>query len=274
MARDNGLNEFSLGIIGLNTRHIVGSIVSVPQGSSQCMLMQFCTPVRVNTAEGFVAADRGDCLILSPYFPRLITAIDENSAFANNWLFFNCDNLENLLQSYGLEPNILVHDLDPVEIINNFQVLLGESIQRLPYSQRKCELAFEQMLLHLGREETAVTGMLTAAEREYKMTLSKLRTSIYAEPCELWRVPMMARSVAMSEAWFNRLYKKLYSITPMQDVIKARIACAKNKLVDQNGPLNIIARESGFQNEFYFAKIFKKNTGLTPGAYRTRTRKQ
>ena len=52
-------------------------------------------------------------------------------------------------------------------------------------------------------------------------------------------------------------------------MINARIECAKNKLLAQHDTLYTIARESGFQNEYYFAKMFKKSTGVTAGQYRS-----
>lgn len=209
MKIEAGLGKFKIIKVGLNTRHMAGTVVNAPQGSTHSVLMQFCTPARVNTERGIVTADSGDCMIHTPLFPRIFSARDESSEFANNGLFFSCEGLDTMLQAYGLKPNMLLHDLDPVEIMRCFQTLLSESIQTFSYSQRKCELIFEQMLLHLGRE----------------------------------------------------------------DVIHAKIECAKNKLVYQNEPLHTIAQESEFHNEFYFSKIFKKHTGLTAGEFRERANK-
>ena len=47
-----------------------------------------------------------------------------------------------------------------------------------------------------------------------------------------------------------------------------RIEHAKRLLRDPNYKILQIAQESGFHDTRYFAKIFKKNVGITPSEYR------
>ncbi|NLO35456.1 MAG: helix-turn-helix transcriptional regulator [Clostridiaceae bacterium] len=255
--------------IGLNTRHLAGSVVSPSQVATHAVFWQFCSPVRVQTAAGLVNAGPGDCIIYEPGFARRLLAPDPNAAYANNWLFFHFAPLPAVLAAYGLKPNVICHASDWLEITRLLQIILDEFLHPILHSARRSELVFEEILLQLSRAAASESVTMSELDRSVRSKLQEIRTRIYADPCAQWSVPQMARAASISTAWFNTLYKKQYDTTPKQDVINARIECAKNKLLAQHDTLYTIARESGFQNEYYFAKMFKKSTGVTAGQYRS-----
>lgn len=262
------MSNFEVIKIGLNTRHLGGSVVNPAQVASHAVFWHFCTHVRVRCANGIVSAGPGDCILYEPGFPRSLLAPDPETTYANNWIFFRFAHLPVVLAVYGLKPNIIYRNVDSMEIMRLLQVILGEFLHPTHYSEQRCELLFEEILLHMGRASQSETIQLSDVSRSSRSMLKEIRTTIYADPCANWSVQQMARAASISTAWFNTLYKKQYGMTPKQDVINARIECAKNKLLAQNDTLYTIARESGFQNEYYFAKMFKKTTGLTAGQYR------
>ena len=72
----------------------------------------------------------------------------------------------------------------------------------------------------------------------------------------------------MSDCWFNRPFKKVTKVTPIQYIISLRITSAINLLENTNHNINQIASMVGYDDEYYFSRLFKKNTGLSPTAYR------
>ena len=262
------MSQMEILRIGLNTRHLAGSVVNPPHVATHAVFWQFCSPVRVQTAEGLVNAGPGDCIVYEPGFPRRLLAPDPGTAYANNWLFFHFPPLSAFLEAYGLRPNVICHASDWLEITRLLQIILDEFLHPTFHSARRSELVFDEVLLQLSRASAAESAPVSEIDRTVRSKLQEIRTQIYADPCALWSVPHMARSASISAAWFNNLYKKQYGTTPKQDVINARIECAKNKLLAQHDTLYTIARESGFQNEYYFSKMFKKSTGMTAGEYR------
>ena len=76
----------------------------------------------------------------------------------------------------------------------------------------------------------------------------------------------MAANVFLSVNQLITLYKRFFGVTPKQDLLEARIVKAKTLM----GPSTIIkevANNCGFENEYYFSRVFKQKTGMTPSEY-------
>jgi len=63
--------------------------------------------------------------------------------------------------------------------------------------------------------------------------------------------------------------KRAIGQTPYAAIVRARIDRAKAMLVRTDAPMSEIARECGVE-QYHFYTLFKKATGMTPGAYRQR----
>lgn len=68
--------------------------------------------------------------------------------------------------------------------------------------------------------------------------------------------------------YLNRIFKKAIGSTIFQWLNNYRINEAKKLLQTSNIAHQHIAEQTGFSNEFYFSKVFKKITGITPTEYR------
>ena len=71
-------------------------------------------------------------------------------------------------------------------------------------------------------------------------------------------VPQMARRVGLSESRFCVLYKSLFGIAPMRDIIYARIERAKNLLSARTYSVSEVAKLAGYTNEYHFIRQFKR----------------
>ena len=74
----------------------------------------------------------------------------------------------------------------------------------------------------------------------------------------------------VSPSTVTRLFKKHFSLTPIQFINQLRIKKAQKILATTNQKMSAIAHQIGIPDPFYFSKIFKKYTGSTPFAYRKR----
>lgn len=81
-------------------------------------------------------------------------------------------------------------------------------------------------------------------------------------------LPIAAQKSELSRRRFNELFKKQYGITPNDYLTELKIDAAKSLLVDNGLSVKSIAELCGFDDIYYFCKIFKNHIGLTPTEFR------
>lgn len=79
-----------------------------------------------------------------------------------------------------------------------------------------------------------------------------------------------ARTVAMSERNFLRLFKREMGLTPSQHLLRARLDLSCELLAKSDLPIDKIARRAGLTNGERFSKIFRKRFAMSPSEYRLR----
>ena len=82
------------------------------------------------------------------------------------------------------------------------------------------------------------------------------------------QVAALARLLGISEGYFYHAFKHTTGVTPVRYITSARIEKAKVLLLNSNASVTQIGMEVGFDNPSYFAKLFKKETGSSPSAFR------
>lgn len=106
------------------------------------------------------------------------------------------------------------------------------------------------------------------AEQLYYAAFSRLRRDIYQNPEEDWSVNRCSQILEMSVSHFQRLYRSVFGISCMRDVQNSKLCHAKNLLLHTNDTLQSIAEKCGYDYS-HFMRLFKKEVGMTPTAYRS-----
>jgi AraC-like DNA-binding protein len=78
----------------------------------------------------------------------------------------------------------------------------------------------------------------------------------------------MAELLDMSPAYLGRIFKKLTLKSVPDYLNEYRIERAKELLVSTHVSIEEISQKTGYNNNTYFYKVFKKYTGITPAEYR------
>lgn len=78
----------------------------------------------------------------------------------------------------------------------------------------------------------------------------------------------------MSRSSFQHLYKELFGISAITDVILSRIDHAKYLLSTTDIPIKKISEMCGYNNDIHFMRQFKKVTEITPTKYREEEKKK
>lgn len=89
---------------------------------------------------------------------------------------------------------------------------------------------------------------------------------------ENFQQPITVQSVSkrffMHPNYLSQLFKKEMKMNFTQYVTSMRMASAQRMLRESLLPVSDIAERTGYRDYFYFARAFKKHTGMTPTAYR------
>lgn len=138
------------------------------------------------------------------------------------------------------------------------------------YREEIIEYYTEILLLKLSRTiRSGISGSSGAlAEKNHRLT--QLRTLIFTAPNDIPDIDEMAAELKMSRSGFQHLYKRMFGVSIMTDVIRGRIDRAKRLLSSTNLTIKEIAERCGYESEYNFMKQFKTKTGQTPTEYRKR----
>lgn len=72
----------------------------------------------------------------------------------------------------------------------------------------------------------------------------------------------------ISRRRFNELFKRQFDVTPNTYILQRKVEFAKRMLKLDELSVTDIAELCGFCDVYYFSKVFKKEIGTTPSAYR------
>lgn len=81
----------------------------------------------------------------------------------------------------------------------------------------------------------------------------------------------LAKAVAatgLTARRFGELFRNRYQTTPNRYILFRKVEYAKNILLLGNLSVAEVAELSGFSDVYYFSKVFKTETGITPSAFR------
>ena len=84
----------------------------------------------------------------------------------------------------------------------------------------------------------------------------------------------IARSAAVGRRECLRCFQSLIHKSPFEYLLDYRVETAQRLLRTSSLPILDIALQTGFSNEAYFCKVFKRISGKTPNTYRKAHRRQ
>lgn len=81
-------------------------------------------------------------------------------------------------------------------------------------------------------------------------------------------IKMLADMCEISTSRFTRIFKNIFATTPTKYMNSLRIERAKKLLAETELQITIVSEMSGFSSTYYFSRLFKQTTGVSPLKYR------
>lgn len=89
------------------------------------------------------------------------------------------------------------------------------------------------------------------------------------ERIELWlSAEDIERSVGLPSSKYGPVFHEYTGLSPHQYFLQLKINRAKLLLADSGSSVKETSQELGFESEFYFSRLFKKKTGLSPSQWK------
>lgn len=151
--------------------------------------------------------------------------------------------------------------------------LLGDELdQRRPGTDAAIPALLDTMLLYILRawyQDHAPRGTGGWAAALADPTIGSALQDMHAEPAAPWTVEGLSRRAGVSRSAFSRRFTDLVGRPPMAYLTWWRMSTAGRILrSDDDAPLQAVAERVGYSSEFAFNRAFKREFGLSPGAYR------
>lgn len=159
----------------------------------------------------------------------------------------------------------LIYLIDQQENLrnNNVQWNRSNALRRL---MRTCRTK-EDYLQYIGDLEDKCDELLKQG-REYLNAIRAGKLYIQQNFQKKISLEDVARNVNHNASYFSRMFSKETGESFTDYLTGVRIEHAKRLLTDTDIGLSSISEQCGFNNQYYFSRIFKKSTGLAPGEWR------
>ncbi len=207
----------------------------------------------------------GNLLFLPPRTAHIYHA-DPRSPWTIFWFHFRGLRAEDYLTTLGVSAS------KPVVSVDEPEVLLD---------------AFEDTFRHAthGFSETALTGLSTSFARLLGLVkvhqraagprtrlagsrLLKVLASMRGDLAHAWTLDELARNASLSVPHFTELCRIQTGMPPLGLLIRLRLQKAMDLLQQGNHNVAEAALAVGYDDPFYFSRLFRKHMGMTPSACR------
>jgi len=216
-----------------------------------------------NAAIGRVKIEAGHAIILFPGEWHRYRPV-KKVGWTENWIGFRGEYAEHIMNGFfSLSKPVfrMGHDEELLTLIRSVVDLTEQT-----------PAGFQQLMAARTVETLARIRMLNMGYHKLDRRLAK---KVHQARCYLLEhseadVDMiaLASELGMSYSRFRSLFKSQTGTAPHQYLLDIRINKAKELLADTRLTVSEIAEQLGFASVYYFSRLFKNRSGMTPTQYR------
>lgn len=204
----------------------------------------------------------GDILILFPgEWHRYRWS--EETGWDECWIGFNGEYAGRLMKNFFGKSERIIHV--------GFDLNLYQTIRALPEIMDRAAPGYQQVLAAKAIEVIALLRSLVlkgGGQLVVEKMIQDIRMHLIAEIDRNIDFHSVAASVGMCYSKFCAAFKERTGLPPHQYVIQTRINRAEELLMHTRQPVSDIAEALGFDSLYYFSRLFKSKTGLSPSGFR------
>lgn len=244
--------------IGIRERMAAG-FINRPQGTGDFLIMIFHSPARAGSAPDAVEIGPETLFIWSPGQPQYYG--QDRRAYSHSWI--HCDgSLVRLTIKDGQIPTGKPMAMASARVFVRFLLDMYREIatQEFP-DERIASHLFENWGLGLSRVLRAKTSVIPEKFRRIREYMDLH----HSKPMTLESLAALAHC---SPSHFSAEFRRHIGVPPIHYLIQARMQHAIYLLRDSEMSVTEIANRCGYEDIFYFSKLFKKIHSLSPKGMR------
>jgi AraC-like DNA-binding protein len=230
-------------------------------------LMIYCTEGAGQFTVGSTThqINSGDLLLLPSGVAHAYQA-DANNPWSIYWTHFSgAKSLEFIEYIKTTQQSLTIRVGVNSRLISNFDMLL-ESLQSSINISSFIHASnmLRQILTHIP----LLRPLAKAQQMAHQFDLERVHAMMQSNLHNSLDLDTIAASINLSKFHFIKKYKELTNTTPINYFIHLKIERACHLLDISNKPIKEISFNLGYEDTYYFSRIFKKVMGLSPTQYR------
>ena len=187
-----------------------------------------------------------------------------------DWWIATGRDLRAVIADCQLPVNHLVYPHNPQALAESMQNMLSEQLRQQYRWQHRNGLQLQDFLLlfQRGLQEQASTEGNPLVVR-----LGHVRHQVHSQLAQQWTVERMAALTDLSRNHFAQRYRHFFGLSPIEDLMRARIRQACILLARGGHSVGECARLVGFRDVPWFSRCFHERVGCSPRAFARQPRR-
>jgi AraC-like DNA-binding protein len=191
--------------------------------------------------------------------------VDDNTIWDHRFISFRGSRVDTLIEG-GLFDITTARPFKPIsnaiQFCDKFDELLAYLEAPLCGNSRAIHLL--EGLLLLTQEEQPSKRQFSPTEKKVKVVVEQVKKN----PEVVYDFHEISHQLQLSYTHFRRIFKMMSGYPPSQFVIRMKMKTAANLLRQSELGIKEIASRSGFDDIYYFSKMFKQTYKRPPGQFR------
>jgi AraC family transcriptional regulator of arabinose operon len=248
--------------IGIQERMRAG-IVDRPKGTGDYLFMYFYEAVEIRGADGTLRRAPGSIVVWEPKDGHYYG--DKSQEWNHSWMHCSGTYFKTVLRQEHIPCNLPIELPDPA-IVEKY---LFDLHCELNHYKEPDVMIVQNLIRNWMRELARVVrggGRKQMIPREFQ----ELKSFIDANYQRNLSLNDLARHIHLSVPHLCSQFKKIFGVPAMSYLIDQRLYQAAHLLHDRNLRVSDVARQVGYDDLFYFSKLFKSRFGASPREFRRR----
>lgn len=253
---------FKILRMGIGAQHPSTYKVNRPDGYDHYLLLLVKSQAVFRFSEKLIHIPSNTLVLYDRKYPHQYNAYE--GPYKDDWIHFECCEPEyDFLQLPTNQPIFLTNTHSLSDITD---MLATEFFSNNLFKEQTIDHLM-QMLFAKAKEAQLSQRDYVAHTKLYD-NMVLLRRDIYSNPQREWTIERMAKELSLSSGHLQKVYKDLFSVSCMAEVIESRINRSKELLISSGLLVYEVAEQCGYKTEVHFMRQFKKSVGMTPSAFR------